>query len=151
MKVETEVTGLGDALLKLEQVDQRVSLNLVRAAMRFAMKPAIDKAKQLVPYNAGPNPDNYHLRDHIGVRAEKKKARLGNATVMRFGAATVSLPAGHPRGLRIAGGLSKSKEAPNYALIVNKDTPFIEPALEQTEAQVVKRFGDKLIQAVSKL
>ena len=152
MILQTEVTGLGDAVKALEKVDQKVSIRTIRAAQRFAMKPAIERAKQLVPY-AGDDADgdSYHLRDSIGLRSESKKNRGGNATVMRFGAHRQTLSADDTSGYKIAGGLTKAARAPNYASLVNDEKPFLVPAVEQTLDQVVARFGDKLLKAVSKL
>lgn len=151
MELVTDIDGLGDAVKALEKVEQRVSIRTIRAAQRFAMKPAIDTAKSMVPYDNASGSDEYHLRDTIGVRSELKKNRGGNATVMRFGAHRQTLSAEDPSGYKIAGGLSKSSRAPNHAVLVNDQTPFIVPAVERNLPKIVHRFGDKLIQAVTKL
>lgn len=151
MELETDITGLGDAVKALEKVERKVSIKTLRSAQRFAMKPAIDTAKSMVPYDGSGDGDEYHLRDTIGVRSESKKNRGGNATVMRFGAHRQTLPAGDPSGYKIAGGLSKTSRAPNHAVLVNDETPFLVPAVERNLPRIVHRFGDKLIQAVSKL
>lgn len=152
MRVEAEITGLGDAVKALEKVEQNVSIRTLRAAQRFAMKPAIERAKQLVPYGSDDaDGDGYHLRDSIGVRSESKKNRGGNATVMRFGAHRQTLSGDDSSGYKIAGGLTKAAQAPNYASLINDEKPFLVPAVEQTLDQVVARFGDKLLKAVSKL
>ena len=151
MRLDVEVLGLDEMLDTLDELnDQATNIRVLRGALRFAAKPAIERAKQLVPYQSVDD-DNYHLRDSIGVRAESKKNRKGNATVMRFGAHRQSIPAGDPSGYRIAGGLSKSARAPNYAGIVNKETPFLEPAIEQTLPQMLDRFAEKLNKQIHKL
>ena len=151
MKLTTDVQGLDDVVRALGRVEQRTSLRVIRSALRFAVKPAEDKAKQLIPVDSGPDSDDYHLRDSIGLRAESKKNRAGNATSMRFGAHRQTLPAGDPSGYKIAGGLGKSAKAPNYAQLVNKDKPFLMPAIESTAPMIVQRFGSKITESVAKL
>ena len=151
MKLDVDVVGLDDAVKALRKVDQKVSIKATRAALRFAVKPAIAKAKQLVPYDAGADADQYHLRDTIGVRLETKRNRGGNATAMRFGAHRQTLPAGDTSGYRIAGGLGKGVKAPNYAQLVNDETPFLEPAIEQTMPEITRRFGNRIRELVAKL
>lgn len=151
MKLSADVVGLDDVVRSLGRVEQRTSLRVIRSALRFAAKPAIAKAKLLVPVDSGAGADDYHLRDTIGLRAESKKNRAGNATSMRFGAHRQTLPAGDSSGYKIAGGLSKSAKAPNYAQLVNKDKPFLMPAIESTAPMIVQRFGSKITESVSKL
>lgn len=151
MELELEVLGLDDAVISLRKLDdQATNIRTLRGALRFAAKPAIERAKQLVPYDSTGD-DSYHLRDTIGLRAESKKNRGGNATIMRFGAHRQTLPAGDPSGYRIAGGLGKSVRAPNYAQLVNDDKPFLEPAVEQTLPQMLARFAEKLNKQIAKL
>ena len=151
MNLSVDVVGLDDAVKALGNVEQKVSLRVIRGALRFAAKPTIERAQQLVPYDDDPDADEFHLRDTIGLRAESKKNRAGNATSMRFGAHRQTLPAGDPSGYKIAGGLGKSAKAPNHAQLVNDDVPFLMPAVESTSAQLVARFGEKIRQSVSKL
>ena len=151
MKVSLEVDGLADVIKSLEKVESKVSIKTIKAAQRYAMKPAIDRAKQLVPHSDDSDGDEYNLRDNIGLRAESKKNRAGNATVMRFGAHRQTLPAGHPSGYKIAGGFNKSAKSGNYASLVNDEKPFLEPAIQSTKTSIVSRFAEKLKQAVSKL
>ena len=149
MDFSANVVGLDDVVKALEKVDQRVSLRVIRASQRFAIKPAIERAKSIVRFDGNADGDGYSLRDNIGVRAEKKRARAGNATVMRFGAHRQTTGADDTTGYKIEGGLGKGAGAPNYAQLVNKETPFLLPALDVNE--YLKRFGDKIIAAVSKL
>ena len=148
MQVEAEILGVEEALKKLRLVEQRVSLRVIRGALRYGAKPAIEKAQQLVPVDSSSTSDDYSLKDSIGVRAERKRDRAGNATSMRFGAHRVTSDGG---AYAIKGGLNKGAKAPNYASLVEDETPFLKPAIEQTANQVVKRFGEKIVQSVSKL
>lgn len=150
MDVSVDVVGLDEAVKKLKRVEQRASLRVIRAALRFGMKPTIEKSKQLVKFDSSADGDEFHLRDTIGLRAESKKNRAGNATSMRFGAHRQALP-DSSSGYKIAGGLGKSAKAPNHAQLVNKEKPFLLPALEQTKTEVVRRFGKKLMDSVKKL
>lgn len=148
MQVNAEIQGVEEALKKLRNVDQRVSLRVIRGALRYGAKPAIERAKQLVPVDSSAGADDYSLKDSIGLRAERKKNRAGNATSMRFGAHRVTSDGG---AYAIKGGLNKGAKAPNYASLVEDETPFLKPAIEQTADQVIRRFGDKIVQSVSKL
>ena len=151
MDVSLEVNGLEKALKKLRDVEQSVSIKTMRSAQRFAMRPAIDRAKQLVPNSGNSDEDGFSLRDAIGLRAETKKNRAGNATSMRFGAMRETTNGTDPSGYAIKGGLGKSSRSPIYDQIIHKDTPFLMDALEQTQAEVVARFGQKIIERVNKL
>ena len=151
MNVTVDVQGLEDAVKQLRRVEQRVSIKTIRAAQRFAMKPAIDKAKSIVPYNGKADDDGFHLRNTIGVRSEKKRARAGNASIMRFGVQRVTSDGADPNGYAIRGGLGKGPKSPIYDHLIHKENPFLITALEQTQTQVVARFGSKIVSAVKKL
>lgn len=151
MDVSLKVEGLAEALTKLSALDQRVSIKTIRSAQRFAMKPAIAQAKQLVPFSGNSDEDGFSLRDSIGVRAESKKNRAGNATSMRFGVQRVTTNGSDPNGYAIQGGLGKSSRSPIYDQIIHKETPFLIQALEQTQAEVVTRFGKKLVENIAKI
>lgn len=149
MQFDLDVMGLDDSIRALEGVEQKTSIRVTRSALRFAAKPAVERAKQLVAYDNSANDDGYHLRDTIGLKAESKKNRAGNATTMRFGAHRQTTDSSSQ--YRIAGGLGKSIRAPNHAQLVNKETPFLEPAINSTLPQILRRFGEKIKQSVSKL
>ena len=151
MDVSLEVKGLENALQKLGEVEQRVSIKTIRSAQRFAMKPTIALAKQLVPFSSNSDEDGYSLRDNIGLRAESKKNRAGNATSMRFGAMRVTTDGSDPNSYAIKGGLGKSSRSPIYDQIVHKETPFLIQSLERTQSEVVARFGKKIVEQVKKL
>lgn len=149
MDLSVDVQGLDDVVRALHRVEQKTSIRVTRAALRFAAKPAIERAKQLVPYDGTEEADTYSLRDSIGVRLETKKNRAGNATSMRFGAHRETLA--DDSGYKIAGGLNKGAKAPNYASLVNDETPFLMPAIEQTLPEILRRFGAKITESVNRL
>lgn len=151
MDVGADIVGLEQARLKLLEAEQRTSLRVIRGALRFGLKPTITMAKQLVAVDTSEDADDYSLRDSIGVRAERKKNRAGNATTMRFGAHRETADPGDTSGYAIKGGLSKNTKAPNYAGLVEKDKPFLLPSIERTSSLVVRRFGDRFVQSVNKL
>lgn len=151
MQVDAKITGLSEAYAKLEEAEQKTSLRVIRGSLRFGIKPAIARAKQLVPVDNRSTADDYSLRDSLGVRAERKKYRGGNATVMRFGAHRETTGAEDTSGYAIKGGLSKGPTAPNYSQLIEEKTPFLLPAIEQTQDEVVRRFGQKFFESVNKL
>ena len=145
-----EVEGLKELEQSLKQLEARVAVNILRAAIRKAAKPMIATAIRLAPYDTydPDGPDGYHLRDHIKLQAEPKRTRRSFAD-FRLGPQRVRSGEQYP-GYPIEGGLSTNKNAPNYALIAEKKTPYLRPAFDRHYRQFTQDFATELDKGIKR-
>ncbi len=144
MDFELDVIGLDDVVRGLRRVEQRTAVKEIRAAVRQGAKPMIASAKARVPYDGNEDADGYSLRDSIKLRSEKKRNRSGTQVQFRLGPQRETAGPGDPPGYAISGGLGPGIGAPNYAQLIEEETPFLEPAFDSNFEDYLRRFAVKL-------
>ena len=141
MQTQIEVKGLKELENSLRQLENKVAINLLRAAVRKAAAPMLTTARRLVPYdiNDPDGPDGYHLRDYMRLQLEPRKYR-DSEVEYRLGPARLSQGGDY----KIAGGLGKSVKSPNYAHLVEKVTPYLRPAFDRNKGRFLVIFRAEL-------
>lgn len=142
MRMTMEVQGLQELEAQLLKLKARTGNNVLRAAVRKAAKPMLEKAKRLVAYDLNDR-DGYHLRDNMRLQSERKKNRT-NTVEFRLGPARVV------EGGVTVGGLSKRRNAPNYAFLVEKEQPFLRPAFDQEYQGFIELFKTELAKGIER-
>lgn len=148
VKTTLRVDGLKELDAQLAKLDKKVQIRFARSAMRFAAKPMMADAKSLVPYdlNDPDGPDGYHLRDYMRLQLEPKRSRKTEAE-FRLGPARAT--SGNP--LRaIFGGLGKTSKSPNYAQIVERESPYLRPAFDKNVNSFITRFKEQMTKKIER-
>ena len=124
------VTGLAEAKAKLDQLTEKQMKSSERAALRKGGQILQKRAQALAPYDNSPNrKDHTHLRDKgislsTSVTNSKDEVNIGTNRIGRF---------------------------QELGTVHNAAQPFMRPALEETQEQVISVYGQAFKDRIDKL
>jgi len=131
-----DISMLGDKELvrAFGKMEQKVQRKLARSAMFKAADVALKAAQAMVPVDTGALRDSLHKRTGIGRRG-LIGARIETGTRDELAAAT---------------GRKDIAESKHYypAVVEYRQKPFLRPAIDENEAQIVGIFARELRAAV---
>jgi len=139
------VRGVVELGKVLDSLSGKEFLSVQRSAARAAGRELAADMARRVPRDQDDD-DDYSLAENMQVRAEPKQTR-DSEVQFRVGPSRETATEADrygKAGYKIKGGLNRGKSAPNYASLVEADTPFMRPAFDAGADGMVRTFRTTL-------
>jgi HK97 gp10 family phage protein len=154
-----KVEGLAELREKLLALGPEVGAKALQGAAREAMKPVLETAKRLAPYDTGDEHTGAHLRDSIVLTAKIPK---GGDTLCRVGIRIRALKRPSLKGTR--GKVSKATKRyvfrgsaawrwhfAEFGTAHQRARPFLRPAFAQHREEVVDSLKREIAKRVERI